>query len=795
MSRLLNPAATATIERVLSACGGGHVLHIGPGADAIAGAYRRMAVKATGLSIEPSAIDESWRTPYGDRSFDLVCAYGVLDTLPDRSRGQVFDELLRISRGSVLLYASGQPRARWEAACLARACRKHPLHQLVVPYDGLDWLPDPSVMLFERLPDDATICRSVADLAQSRDLHMDMLREGGRRADAHVARYMLARQYIRPGDRVLDAACGLGYGSAILADSTLAERVLGLDVDVAAILYANDHYARHRQRLKFEAQDLESLGRFGAGSFDAIVSFETLEHIKDPDAFLALCRRMLTPGGRLICSVPNEWVDETGTDPNPYHLHVFDRAKLEAACRRHFLVEKVYGQTAGGGMKLPGATRAIWPAGEQSPDAEWWLLAGMTPPTDQTTEPFRHGLLEAPADDSTHVLAFERDYENPWLVRAMVTVGLRTESGELLDGMAEATLAAAQPMSADEGAALCVQAYRHLTNGAPAPEDLLTRIEDYCSEPATVPHVRRWQISLRYVEALLRLEAGDWDRATAALETCAQANALEFSSLLATKTVGAALMRGWLAAQARDVKTARHWWNLGILHAEQALQRPWEELMLSRESPALFGLREAALVVDLASRCATGLHLLPHLLDRPGVMASQIFESLAERSRRETSHNLALTADVATLNQALAAAHEKIGELDRERAGLSWRIVTLTEKVRASALINDGEPLPPSTRVAVFGGGSGGRQAIAMLQSRGAVVDCVADNDPSRHGGTLEGIPVVNPSTLPDRQVDAIVVASLPGRLAIFAQLEAMGFVFGRDFDYLQPAAAGVAAR
>jgi 2-polyprenyl-3-methyl-5-hydroxy-6-metoxy-1,4-benzoquinol methylase len=742
-------------DRILSTCGGGRTLHVGNNAslDAVVSLFRQRAVEAVAATTFP--------LPFGDRTFDLVCAYGILDTLADDIRTAVFDELLRVSRGPVMLIASGRSREQWEADCLRSACRKHPLHQMLVPYDGLDWATGPIVMLFDRIDAAVSFGRSLADLAPARDLHMDMLREPGRRSDAHIARYMLARQFVRPGDRVLDAACGLGYGGAILADGTLAETVLGLDGDPWAIQYAQDHYARSRSRLTFDTRDLATLGAFSAGSFDIVVSFETLEHLADPDTFLADCRRLLTPAGRIICSVPNQWVDESGRDPNPHHLHVFDRATLEARCRKHFYVERVFGETAGGGMKLPAEGRAIWTADHDTRDAEWWLLVGMTSPSATATVPFRNGLM-TDAPDSTNVLAFERDYDNPWLAKAMVTIGLRTESKALLDAFAHDTIETAAPFSADTGAALCVSLYRHLDRGSRPDDDLLRRIDAYCHECATVPHVRRWQISLRYAAGVLWLALGNTARATRALESCAHADALTFSPLLATKTVGAALLRGWLAAQARDVESARRWWQLGIDHAEHALHRPWNELLLNRESPALFGLREAALVVDLASRCAAGLHLLPHVLERPGIVCSQIFESPAERA-----------SDAESLRARAEAAEARVAQL--------------TKQFGAQALVDDGKSSLAGIRVAVFGAGAGGQQAIASLRARGAIVDCVADNNASRHGSTANGVTIVDPSTLPSRQLDLIAVASLPGRAAILAQLAGLGFQLGRDVAVVSP--------
>ena len=387
-------------------------------------------------------------------------------------------------------------------------------------------------------------------------------------------------------------------------------------------------------------------------------------------------------------------------------------------------------------------------------------MAGMTTPMTDNAAPFRHGQLEYPADDTTNVLAFDRDYDNPWLARAMVTIGLRTSSVELLEQFADTTLAAADGPTADAGAALCVTVYRHLERGDAIPAEVLDRIERYNLAATAVPHVARWQISLRYALALYWLQSGAWDRAIPALEACALSDALVFSPLLATKTVGAALLRGWMASETLDTDAARRWWTIGVEHAERALHCNWDAFLLSRRAPALFGLREATTVVDLASRCAAGLHLLPHLLDRPGVLAAQIFESPVERANRDAAQSRA-----------------RVKELEQELAA-----------VRMQRLV-DGrtDSLPDGLRFAIFGTGRGGRQALDMLRSRGGAVDCFADNDVSRHGTTIDGVPVVHPAMLPTRPIDVIAVASLPGRRAIVAQLEGMGYRLNHDVAIIAP--------
>lgn len=754
-------------DGVLAACGGGRSLHAGIGADASARLFRRRALHAVVLPADAAELSREL-ADRPDRDVDLVCLYGVLDGLERHDRVALFDHCLRVAARGVLVVTGTRTREAWERELLQRPCRKHPLSQFIVPYDGLDHRQGAAILLFEPFDAGLTIGRSVDGLLAGRDLHMDMLREGGRRADAHVARYMLARQFVRPGDRVLDAACGLGYGAAILTDGTLADSVTGLDIDASAIRYANDHYARPRARLSFAACDVARLSHIPDASFDIVVSFETIEHVADPDGFVAACRRLLTPAGRLICSVPNAWVDETGRDPNPHHLQVFDRARIEDLCRAHFLVEGVYGQTAGGGMKLPNASRALWKADDDPRDAEWWLVAAMVPPAVTSAAPFRTGLSDDPESDLTNVLAFARDYRNPWLAKALVTIGLRPESSAVLAALADDTLVRESDASghptADEGAALCVKAYRAIEADRPMDDALHAAIDRYCGVWSAVAHVRRWQTSLRYAEAMCWIRQARWDRAIPALEACASADALAFSPHLATKTVGAAVLRGWIAAQSGDADTARRWWTSGIAQTERALGHPWDDLLVSRRSPPLFGLREATLIVDLASRCAAGLHLLPHLGDRPGLVLSQFFESAVERGARDA---------------------ERVRSLERQLQDAVRENDELRAHARAAALLRSGRSLPTGVRIAVFGAGSGGQRALRSLRARGGDVACLTDNDRARHGSIIDGVPVVDPASLPTRGIDIVAVASLPGRSAIFAQLAQMGYEIGRDVAFV----------
>lgn len=121
----------------------------------------------------------------------------------------------------------------------------------------------------------------------------------------HISRYQFAKEKLQvlQCKRVLDAATGVGYGANLL--STVANEIVGVDRDENALKIANQQY--RNGRINFIKDDCETMELVG-GSFDAIVSFETLEHLKRPDAFLNRCYALLNDGGSIIISTPNQLV-------------------------------------------------------------------------------------------------------------------------------------------------------------------------------------------------------------------------------------------------------------------------------------------------------------------------------------------------------------------------------------------------------------------------------------------------------------------------------------------------------
>jgi SAM-dependent methyltransferase len=156
----------------------------------------------------------------------------------------------------------------------------------------------------------------------------------------HWHRYVFAREFAR-GKRVLDAACGEGYGSALLAGT--ATSVVGVDIAEAAIAHACARYA-DRANLRFERADCTILTAADA-SFDLVVSFETLEHVAAQEALIAGFARVLTRDGVLIVSSPDkrQYSDISGFR-NEFHVRELYRDELLALLKPHFPCIRLYGQ-------------------------------------------------------------------------------------------------------------------------------------------------------------------------------------------------------------------------------------------------------------------------------------------------------------------------------------------------------------------------------------------------------------------------------------------------------------------
>lgn len=157
----------------------------------------------------------------------------------------------------------------------------------------------------------------------------------------HMHRYAFASR-LAGGRRVLDAACGEGYGSALLAGA--AAEVLGLDISDQAIAHARARY-QEVPRLGFRQADVTCLDALPAGDFDLVCSFETLEHVSAQEQMVAGFARLLRPDGLLLISTPDRhtYSDLTGFR-NEFHTRELYREEFERLLGAHFPCVRMLGQ-------------------------------------------------------------------------------------------------------------------------------------------------------------------------------------------------------------------------------------------------------------------------------------------------------------------------------------------------------------------------------------------------------------------------------------------------------------------
>ena len=249
--------------------------------------------------------------------------------------------------------------------------------------------------------------------------------------------------------------------------------------------------------------------------------------------------------------------------------------------------------------------------------------------------------------------------------------------------------------------------------------------------------------------------------------------AFALDPFLATKTVDAAFWAGWLAFQRGDHFRARTLWTRGVQIARDAAGDSWTNVVGSVEDPLLFGLRELTAVIDLASRCASGLHALGETGDTPGLVATQTFFSMGDLLLARERDAILLRAEVATLKQALTQTRT-------ENAWRSGETELFQQRARDSrqAALAAMRAMRDPRGVAVFGAGEGGRRVATRWASEGGRLACFVDNRREVWGTQIAGTPVIAPAELASANPSLVLVASSVGYAEIGKQLEQMDVRF-----------------
>ncbi|MGL4387843.1 MAG: methyltransferase domain-containing protein [Brevinema sp.] len=162
----------------------------------------------------------------------------------------------------------------------------------------------------------------------------------------HILRYKLFANEIKEGDKVLDAACGVGYGTAYLNDFTEASSIIGGDIDPNVVnfckkIFGHPTYVWKKNTVSFQQLDIADTSAFTENSFDKICSFETLEHVPHEVAEKAFKNLYdwLKEGGICYCSVPNN------------DIYPFKRYQWSPYHFRHYSPQEFYDTLQQAGFK------------------------------------------------------------------------------------------------------------------------------------------------------------------------------------------------------------------------------------------------------------------------------------------------------------------------------------------------------------------------------------------------------------------------------------------------------------
>jgi 2-polyprenyl-3-methyl-5-hydroxy-6-metoxy-1,4-benzoquinol methylase len=154
-------------------------------------------------------------------------------------------------------------------------------------------------------------------------------------------RHLAVYEWIAPrvaGMRVLDMACGEGYGSNVLA--RVAASVVGVDANPEAHEHARLRY--RRRNLCFERDLVENFFE----QADAVVFLQTIEHLTHPDRALERFRSLVGERGAVFVSTPNVLrlaPKGAARSDNPWHVHEYRAEEFEQLCRAHFQLVQMHG--------------------------------------------------------------------------------------------------------------------------------------------------------------------------------------------------------------------------------------------------------------------------------------------------------------------------------------------------------------------------------------------------------------------------------------------------------------------
>jgi ubiquinone/menaquinone biosynthesis C-methylase UbiE len=164
----------------------------------------------------------------------------------------------------------------------------------------------------------------------------------------HLHRYAFAAHFVK-GKKVLDLACGEGYGTYMLAKE--AAYVAGVDIDKTTVQHARSRYIK--DNLEFIEGSILAVPIESEKKFDVAACFEGIEHIAEHDKLLSEVKRLLKDDGLFIVSTPNKAAYTDAPDyHNPFHIKELYFDEFSSLLRRYFVHIRIFGQRVYAGSNM-----------------------------------------------------------------------------------------------------------------------------------------------------------------------------------------------------------------------------------------------------------------------------------------------------------------------------------------------------------------------------------------------------------------------------------------------------------
>lgn len=159
----------------------------------------------------------------------------------------------------------------------------------------------------------------------------------------HLNRYIFASKYItKPNAVIIDGACGVGYGSYVLAQNPNTKLIQSLDISTDALTHAKQYF--NNEKIEFKIKNLEDETLDDLQKADYFISFETIEHLPTPEKYIEKISKFIKDDGLFIGSTPNETIMPFIQQNFLFHTRHFTVEQIDEILKKYGFINVKYFQ-------------------------------------------------------------------------------------------------------------------------------------------------------------------------------------------------------------------------------------------------------------------------------------------------------------------------------------------------------------------------------------------------------------------------------------------------------------------